>query len=131
MKNNNKTVYECAECRGGARKLHEIIYGHGNRKICEEYNIQVPLCEICHGAAHDKWTPHGNSPLYRFRKADINSKKITLDVKRIARHLCESYLKLNYWDILIGVKQREYRHSLELVKDQCKKIIESSVICKD
>jgi hypothetical protein len=131
MKNTKKLVYECAECRGAARVLHEIIFGNGNRQICIEYNIQAPLCPLCHGAAHDKWTPHGNSPLYRFRKADMKTRKIVLDTQAIARHLCETYLHVDYWSILSGVKSKMNRQNLIMVREDCERIIKNSIICRD
>jgi len=131
MKNTKKLVYECAACRRGSRELHELIYGHGNRQVCIDYNIQAPLCPICHGAAHDKWTPHGNSPLYRFRKADMKCRKIVMDTHAIARYLCEEYLKQDYWQILAAVKSKMNRHHLIMIREECEKIIKNSIICKD
>jgi hypothetical protein len=131
MKSSKKITYECAVCGGPTSILHELIYGNGNRKVSEEYNIQAPLCMVCHGAAHDKWTPHGHSPLYRFRMAGDQTKKIVLDVKAIARHLCEEYLKIDYWDTLLGVKTQLHRAKLIRTQYKCKKIIEKSIICKE
>ena len=56
---NPRILYRCAGCGTHTTTLHELVPGHGNRKICEHYNVQLPLCPYCHLAAHNR---HGEIP---------------------------------------------------------------------
>ena len=69
-----KKLYRCALC-GWKRlqkkekknlngkyttTLHEIISGHGRRKLSIKYKVQIPLCIYCHIRVHKntkKWNP--------------------------------------------------------------------------
>ena len=52
MKQNKNTSYSCVMCGKPTTTLHEIFYGTADRKMSIKYNLQVPLCHICHGIAH-------------------------------------------------------------------------------
>jgi hypothetical protein len=54
MKNKHKTIWQCAmpKCSNHTSTLHEILPGSRDRKLCEKYHLQVPLCPICHKKPH-------------------------------------------------------------------------------
>ena len=47
-------IYYCAICNTHTGVLHEIIFGQCWRDISIEANLQLPLCQHCHDAAHGK-----------------------------------------------------------------------------
>jgi hypothetical protein len=124
MKKDVNKHYYCAGCKGVTNVLHEIFPGDGRRRICIDYNIQVPLCQVCHAAAGGVYTPHGFSPLHRFRKTD-KSRVWVLDQDAIAEHFCKDVLDINYWLALKALNNKLSRGYLEDVKDGCGKKLNS------
>ncbi len=127
MKPSKQIIYRCAGCGSACNTLHEIIFGNGNRPVCVEYNIQVPLCYVCHMAAHGQSTKHASTPLYRFKKRG-QAGSMVLDQSAIARFFCDKILKVDYWDALRGVKDKSSRHLLEPMREKCENKIKGRQI---
>jgi len=45
-------LIKCCLCGIPADHVHHVFPGTGKRKLCETYEIKVPLCHHCHGLAH-------------------------------------------------------------------------------
>ena len=83
MINDKKTTWHCAVCNRYTNVLHEAFFGSSLRKISIEYDLQVPLCPICHTVAHTRDLLHGCTPLAEMRN------KNGLDKKMIQSYLCD------------------------------------------
>ena len=69
MINKHNIMWRCP-CGRNTNILHEIFYGTSARKISIEYNIQIPLCPVCHTVAHTRELLNGFSPLLACRTKD-------------------------------------------------------------
>ena len=48
-------MYNCCICKSPLAQIHHIFYGNSNRKLSDNYNLIIPLCET-----HHKSSPTGN-----------------------------------------------------------------------
>jgi hypothetical protein len=99
MENNHKTTWLCAVCGTPTQTLHECFFGRGNRNICIDYNLQVPLCPEHHDMAHGK-------------RVSVKSQD------QWKRYFCE-LLDIMFIKAQFGVMSRHERGYLEEVKDKC------------
>ena len=120
MKRDHNHHYYCSGCKAVTATLHEIFPGNGRRGICIQYNIQVPLCQVCHDAAHGKYTPHGFSPLHRYRKTH-KSRLLVLDQDAIQEHFCNDILEINYYLTKRAINSRFCRSYIEVEQEKCEK----------
>ena len=118
-----KKLYRCAECNRQTTTKHEIIFGRGNRDICIDYNIQLPLCPSCHHTAHGIKLLQGYSPLQRFVKIEISGRQV-IDQHKIKEHLL-SKLRMNYYKTAMGVRNSMHRGYLDKNKKKCGEIIKT------
>ena len=81
-----KLIYKCIGCGVPTSELHEIIPGHGRRKICIEYGLQVPVCRGCHDTCHGKKTGKLNR---------INRGMSSVSVEDVETRLC-AIVSLDY-----------------------------------
>ena len=86
--------------------LHEILFTGHMKKVCIEYNIQVPLCQRCHHQRH--------------HATDITKK----GRKQMDIFMCEA-LGIDYYKALQSIAYKNKRSYLELVKERCKEKIKS------
>jgi ABC-type Na+ transport system ATPase subunit NatA len=110
MKNNGMTLYICAICGNHTTTLHEVIFGRGNKKICQDYNIQVPLCQRCYSSAHG--IKDGNN----FTEYDLMSQNDCI------MYFC-NLLEIDPEKTTQSVKQKSKHLQLDTIKDSCSLII--------
>ena len=123
MKNKKKIIFNCAcGCGRQTATLHEIIPGSGNRDICIEYNIQLPLCSLCHTVAHLRFLLNEYSPLLKFTKKINND--IKLDNTLIQEYLF-SILDVDMYAVLRALSPSNTKEYLVKIKDDCHKVIMS------
>lgn len=128
MKNKKRLVFNCAcGCGRQTATLHEIVPGSGNRDICIDYNIQLPLCMDCHTVAHLRSLLAGNSPLEEFTKKQ-NGTVAGLDNELIQGYLF-GILGVDMYAVLRALSPSNSKEYLEEIKDSCKIIIMSFAIC--
>lgn len=41
-------MYRCAVCERMTSTIHHMIFGNGNRTLCDKDKIVIPLCDECH-----------------------------------------------------------------------------------
>lgn len=121
MKKDNKQ-YRCAVCSRKADELHEVIFGNGNRLICINYNIQVPLCRCCHFVSHGRKLLQGYSPLQKYIKIELNGTNC-IDQHAIKEYFVYDILGLDYYDVAIAIRDKRKRQYLEDNKEHCLEMI--------
>lgn len=94
MINTGNKIWKCAVCGSYTSTLHEIFNGNGRRHISVTFNLQVPLCQPHHSAAH------------------LQHKKQVVWRKIFCR-----ILGINHDDILLALNQRNY----DFIKTQMQK----------
>ena len=104
---NKKMVFKCAGCGAHTVTLHEIFFGRGNRDICVEYNIQVPLCIECHKVPHGTHSISSMSPLATFNQNEC-------------KHYFCDILKIDPVKTALGVQSKTKRYYLKEVKEKCR-----------
>ena len=117
MINKHKKMYSCPVCNRNTVTLHEIFYGTSNRKISIEYNLQVPLCPICHYVSHTRELLNGYSPLTEFRTIE-GLNKVMIQTE-LCRHLGIDRDKTS---LAVNTNDTEY---LESISGECEKKIKS------
>lgn len=83
---------------------HHIFPGTGNRKICDDYGVVVPLCCDCHTGRYGYHNLKSKARLERWRVWFCN------------------YLKLDYELTLLAVNNKSHRGYLEEHKERLLKI---------
>lgn len=98
MNFDKNTTYYCFGCGSFTSVLHEIIYGNLYRRLSIEYNIQLPLCTVCHHEAH-----------HSRKKYDIRDKMLKyLDTS--FEEVIKAYQSKQLREPLtVGLKRREYK----------------------
>jgi hypothetical protein len=98
-----KYKWKCAGkgCYAITTVLHEIFHGSANREISEDFNLQVPLCYVCHLEPHRSFR---DTPKEHFELLKI--------------YYCE-WLGIDYNKALLAVNDRFNRDYLHQVKEQC------------
>ena len=128
MKNKKKIIFNCAcGCGRQTITLHELIPGNGNRKICEDYNIQLPLCIYCHTVAHLRFLRNDFSPLLKFTKKQ-NGTELKLDNELIKKNLFE-ILNVDMYSTLKAMSPGNSREYLDQIKYICLQGIMSFQAC--
>ena len=102
------TVYNCVISDMPTDKLHELVPGSGNRSICIDYNIQVPLIPALHMTAHGR----GN-------KSDGTYSAQSYSQKQMFEKLCE-IMDIDPIKTWRGVKEISQRGYLEEIKEHCR-----------
>lgn len=58
----------CIFCGKKAEAQHHLIFGMGNRKLCDEDGLTVPICNNCHNMGDISSRVHGNPMAERLSK---------------------------------------------------------------
>jgi len=107
-----KTQYKCIACdkfhsiTTPTETLHEIVFGHGNRQVCIDNSIQVPLCQRCHAIAHGR------------KDGQVHSEYDCMSQIQCYMFFCD-YLEISYDCTQRGVRTIQYRHLLSNIKPIC------------
>ena len=105
MKNTKGHRFYCAICQDICDSLHELVPGRGNRKVCIEYNIQLPLCVVCNSVQ----MVHGqHSKEWRNKLFEI--------------------LGIDEYKAVQAIHNKNKREYLEKVKEKCEKRILSFLV---
>ena len=115
MINDKKTAWGCVCCNRTTGTLHEIFHGTSNRKISVKYNLQVPLCPVCHTVAHCRELLNGYSPLLKFRHGDKSISK-----KKTQEYLCNKIgISRDRTSLAVNRMHDEDIEYLEKIAKQC------------
>ena len=110
MVNKGLTMYHCCICGSDTTQLHEIIFGSANRKICIEYNLQVPLCSKHHDISHGK------------KHIPVNCEYDCMSQSQCYTHFCD-ILRIDPFKTFREVKNKSERHYLDTISESCSNII--------
>ena len=125
MKNKPKKIYNCGcGCDRQTVTFHELIPGSANRTICEDHNIQLPLCVDCHTVAHLRPLLSGYSPLQEFVKEGSDA----LNNIAIQEHLF-SILGVDMYEAWRAFSPSRSKKYLVEMKDICAESIKRFEIC--
>lgn len=58
----------CFFCGKKADVKHHLIFGTGNRKLCDEDGLTVPICNSCHNMGEISSRVHDNSMAEKLSK---------------------------------------------------------------
>ena len=126
MINKKKTIFNCCVCQSQTTTLHEVIFGHGKRDISVKYNIQVPLCPVCHAVAHGRFLLNGHTVLLSFTKKG-SGRELIIDQRAIQDFFLE-ILDLDRHSVIMAVNDKSRRNYLQTVADSCLQIIMSYAV---
>ena len=116
MINKHDKVWKCCICNKHTSTLHEVFFGRGNRDICINHNLQVPLCPECHDNAHGKGASSITQDEYKYKFSAILG---------IDKEYAEREVKMVE---MYGLNDRYYdmgdRCYLRFVEDRCRKAID-------
>ena len=106
---NKRHIFKCLGCEDPTTTLHEIFFGTHGKQICIEYNLQVPLCPLCHLVPHGKYTidAHSKKPkFFHYNQSDA------------LYYFC-SFLQINYYSAKQAVDSKRNRGYIIEMKDHC------------
>ena len=121
MINKHKTMYSCPICGRQTATLHELFPGWSGRKICIEYSIQIPLCNICHATSHTRDLAQGHSPLMSLR--ENRGGRLELSKKLIQAELCK-HLEIDRDKTSLAVNTNDTEY-LEKINGKCEAMIKT------
>jgi len=110
MINKGLTMYNCCICGNETTQLHEVIFGSANRKICVDYNLQVPLCATHHDTAHGK------------KHKPVNCEYDCMSQSQCYTTFCEK-LGIDPFKTFRAVKNKTERCYLDTISGSCLNII--------
>lgn len=96
-------TFQCAICQRPTTKLHELVPGRGNRQVCVDYNVQLPLCLDHHLLAHSPESKKWRTELFTILNIDEDK-------------------------TVQAVHNKHNRNYLEFMKDRCGKKINSYLL---
>jgi len=106
MKTKGKILYSCCVCQAHTTVLHEIVFGSLYKRVCEDFNIQVPLCQRCHQSAH------GQKDGKVYTEYDCMSQNDCL------RYFCD-LLSIDVVKVVPAVKNKTDRPYLDTINNTC------------
>jgi hypothetical protein len=103
------TLFNCVISKMPTDKLHELVPGGGNRKVCIDYNIQVPIIPDLHDTSHGKGVKD---------KMRMDYKEQELSQEQMYILFCE-IMEIDPVKTRRGVREIGHRWYLEEIKDHC------------